>query len=158
MSYNFRLYNTPSASNKINKNIDTVIRTVEINFKEKNNNLEELDILLNINESFIKYINYARITYAGRILYYFVKILPTSKGDELYNFHLTLDPLMTYRDEILGLSVITDRNTNKYNVYLPDSEQKITSQYKQFYHTFKGGDISHFKPHSSILCTLVGSE
>ena len=45
-----------------------------------------------------------------------------------------------------------------YNVYLKDDEQKITSQYKQFYHTFSGGNISFFKPHESILISLVGSD
>lgn len=157
MSYNLTFYNTISDSNALNKKIYKIIN-YSINFKEKDNNLQELDLKLRIQLTNKYNINYARIVYVSKTLYYFVKILPDSNAVDLFTVHLTLDPLMSYRNEILGLSVITERNTNNYNVYLPDSEQKITSQYKQFYHTFKGGDIPYFTPHKSTLLTLVGSE
>lgn len=157
MSYNLKLYTTTSPSNSINKSLLSY-GNQQIFLKEKDNNLQNLDVTLRIYPTNIININYCTLSYGSRLLYYFAEKLPDSKATGQFILHLTLDPLMTYRDVILGLSVITERNTNNYNVYLPDSEQKITSQYKQFYHTFKGGDISYFKPHSSILCTLVGSE
>lgn len=157
MSYNLRLGTTTNSSNSLNKTI-TTITTYNIDLKEKNNNLQNLNITLRIYPTNNIRINYAVLSYGAKILYYFAEILPNTKASGQFILHLTLDPLMTYRDEILNLNCIIERNTNKYNVYLHDSEQKITSQYKQFYHTFRGGDISYFKPHSSILCTLVGSE
>lgn len=156
MSLTFRLYKTSSPSNKINKSLDSSV-TFTIDLKNKPKDFNELDIDLSRDTGVttFKY-NYAQI--AGFDLYYFVKILPSSIGKSHNILHFELDPLMTYRDEILGLKCITDRNTNNYNVYLKDDDQKITSQYKQFYHTFSGGNISFFKPHESILISLVGSD
>lgn len=155
MSLTFRLYKTSSPSNKINKSLDSPV-TFTIDLKNRPKDFNELDIDLSrdTGATTFKY-NYAQL--AGFDLYYFVKILPSSIGKSHNILHLELDPLMTYKDQILGLNVITKRNTNNYNVYLNDENQKITEQTKQFYHTFKGGDISYFKPHKSILLTLVGS-
>lgn len=156
MSYNLRLGTTTNSSNSLNKTI-TTITTYSIDLKEKNNNLQNLNITLRIYPTNNIKINYAILYYGAKILYYFAEILPDSKANGQFILHLTLDPLMTYRDVILSLNVITKRNTNNYNVYLNDEKQKITEQTKQFYHTFKGGDISYFTPHKSILLTLVGS-
>lgn len=157
MSYTLRLGTTTNSSNSLNKTI-TTISTYNIDLKEKNNNLQNLNITLRIYPTNNIRINYAVLSYGAKFLYYFAEILPDSKATGQFVLHLTLDPLMTYRDEILSLNVITKRNTNNYNVYLKDDEQKITSQYKQFYHTFSGGNISFFKPHESILISLVGSD
>lgn len=155
MSLTLRLYNTSSPSNKINKDL-SLKGELPINFKNRPKDFNELDIdysgpTLSIALGF----NYAHLSAYN--LYYFVKIQPSNIGNAHNILHLELDPLMTYKNQILGLNVITKRNTNNYNVYLNDENQKITEQTKQFYHTFKGGDISYFKPHKSILLTLVGS-
>lgn len=156
MSLTLRLYNTSSPSNKINKSL-SLVGTVPVNLKNRPKDFNELDIdysgpTLSLALAF----NYANL--APYNLYYFVKIQPSNIGTAHNILHLELDPLMTYKSQILGLKCITDRNTNNYNVYLKDDEQKITSQYKQFYHTFSGGNISFFKPHESILISLVGSD
>ena len=156
MSLTLRLYNTNSPSNKINKSL-TLKGELAINLKNRPKNFNELDIdysggTLAVSLNF----NYAYL--ATYKLYYFVKIQPSNIGSGHNILHLELDPLMTYKNQILGLKCITDRNTNNYNVYLKDDDQKITSQYKQFYHTFSGGNISFFKPHESILISLVGSD
>ena len=155
MSLTLRLYNTSSPSNKINKSLSLFV-AVTVNSKKRPKNLNELDIdYSGGTQSVALGFNYAHlVTYN---LYYFVKIVPSNIGNAHNILHLELDPLMTYKSQILGLNVITKRNTNNYNVYLNDENQKITEQTKQFYHTFKGGDISYFKPHKSILLTLVGS-
>lgn len=155
MSLTLRLYNTSSPSNKINKSL-SLVGEVPVNLKNRPKDFNELDIdysgpTLSIALGF----NYAHLFPYN--LYYFVKIQPSNIGNVHNILHLELDPLMTYKTQILGLNVITKRNTNNYNVYLNDENQKITEQTKQFYHTFKGGDISYFKPHKSILLTLVGS-
>ena len=155
MSLSIRLYNTNSPSNKINKILGTP-SVFTIDLKNKPKDFNELDIDFSGSTQAIAFnFNYAHIVKYN--LYYFVKVLPSSIGTAHNILHLELDPLMTYKSQILGLNVITKRNTNNYNVYLNDENQKITEQTKQFYHTFKGGDISYFNPHKSILLTLVGS-
>lgn len=156
MSFSIRLYNTSSPSNKINKTLGNVISSPAIDFKKRPKDLNNLDIDLSNYTMLAMKCNYAHIPSLN--LYFFAKMLPSNIGNAHNILHLELDPLMTYKDQILGLKCITDRNTNNYNVYLKDEEQKITSQYKQFYHTFSGGNISFFKPHESILISLVGSD
>ena len=156
MALTLRLYNTSSPSNKINKDL-TLLSGSQINLKNRPKDFNELDIdYAGPTGSAALSFNYANL--APYNLYYFVKIQPSNIGTAHNILHLELDPLMTYKSQILGLKCITDRNTNNYNVYLKDDEQKITSQYKQFYHTFSGGNISFFKPHESILISLVGSD
>lgn len=155
MSLTLRLYNTSSPSNKINKDLDFKFRII-FNLKNRPKDFTELDIdYTGHTGSMALDFNYAHLVEYN--LFFFTKLLPTNIGSNHNILHLELDPLMTYKSQILGLNVITKRNTNNYNVYLNDENQKITEQTKQFYHTFKGGDISYFKPHKSILLTLVGS-
>lgn len=155
MSLKLRLYNTSSPSNKINKDL-TLRGSFLIDLKNRPKDFNELDIdYTGSTGSVALDFNYAHLFEYN--LYFFAKMLPSNIGNRHNILHLELDPLMTYKDQILGLNVITKRNTNNYNVYLNDENQKITEQTKQFYHTFKGGDISYFKPHKSILLTLVGS-
>lgn len=152
MALKLRLYNTDSPSNKINKSLTTKA-VLSINLKNRPKDFNDLDIDYTGALEFD--FNYAKLDEYN--LFFFAKMLPSNIGNNHNILHLELDPLMTYKSQILGLKCITKRNTNNYNVYLNDENQKITEQTKQFYHTFKGGDISYFKPHKSILLTLVGS-
>lgn len=155
MSLTLRLYYTSSPSNKINKDLAFKFRLI-INLKTRPRDFNDLDIDYTGNTgSMTLDFNYAHLVEYN--LYFFAKRLPSNIGSNHNILHLELDPLMTYKSQILGLNVITKRNTNNYNVYLNDENQKITEQTKQFYHTFRGGDISYFNPHKSILLTLVGS-
>lgn len=153
MALKLRLYNTDSPSNKINKSL-TSKGVLQINLKNRPKDFNNLDIDYTGSLEFD--FNYAHLVEYN--LFFFAKKLPSNIGNNHNILHLELDTLMTYKTQILGLKCITDRNTNNYNVYLKDDEQKITSQYKQFYHTFSGGNISFFKPHESILISLVGSD
>lgn len=152
MALNLRLFNTDSPSNKINKSLTTKA-VLSINLKNRPKDFNNLDI--DYTGSLALDFNYAKLDEYN--LFFFAKMLPSNIGTNHNILHLELDPLMTYKSQILSLNVITKRNTNNYNVYLNDENQKITEQTKQFYHTFKGGDISYFTPHKSILLTLVGS-
>lgn len=153
MALKLRLFSTDSPSNKINKSLTTKA-VLSINLKNRPKDFNDLDI--DYTGSLALDFNYAKLDEYN--LFFFAKMLPSNIGNNHNILHLELDPLMTYKSQILGLKCITDRNTNSYNVYLKDDEQKITSQYKQFYHTFSGGNISFFKPHESILISLVGSD
>lgn len=153
MSYNLTLYNNSSANNSLSKNL-TQIQNLSVDFKEKNNNLQELDLIIYLaQQTRIRLINYATMFYNGITLKYFVKIYPETLGNNRYKIHLTLDPLTTYKDDILNLNCIIKRNTNKYNLYVPDDRlptlKKTQIQTKAFNHTFV--------PYSSTVITLVGS-
>lgn len=151
MSLTLRLYNTDSPSNKINKNL-SLFGTLPVNLKNRPKDFNELDIdysgpTLSLALSF----NYANL--APYNLYYFVKIQPSNIGNAHNILHLELDPLMTYKNQILNLDCIIKRNTNKYNLYVEDEElqtlKKTQIQTKAFNHTFI--------PYSSTVITLVGS-
>lgn len=156
MSLTLRVYVTKSQSNKIEKDL-RIGTSYTIDLKNRPKDFNNFDIDFSVNNIQALNFNYAYLG-GGYNYYYFVKVLPSNIGNLHYKLHLELDPLMTYKNQILGLKCITDRNTNNYNAYLTDEQQKITSMSKQFYHTFRNGELSHFKPHSSILVTLVGSE
>lgn len=156
MSLVLRVYLTNSPTNKIEKDL-RVGTSYSIDLKNRPKDFNNFDIDFSVNTPQALNFNYAYLG-GSYNYYYFIKILPSNIGSQHYKLHLELDPLMTYKSQILGLKCITERNTNKYNTYLVDENQKIESMTKQFYHTFRNGEISHFKPHSSILVTLVGSE
>lgn len=151
MSFSIRLYYTASPSNKINKYLGNIIASPAIDLKNRPKDLNNLDIdLSNSTIQAIKF-NYAHIPLFN--LYYFVKMLPSNIGNNHNILHLELDPLMTFKDQILNLDCIIKRNTSKYNLYVEDEElqtlKKTQIQTKAFNHTFV--------PYSSTVITLVGS-
>lgn len=58
--------------------------------------------------------------------YYFVNNIIRDNGGIL-QFECTVDVLETYKQNILQLTTLVERQENKYNPYIPDSELKITS-------------------------------
>jgi len=151
MSLTLRLYKTSSPSNKINKNV-TLKGGLLINLKNRPKDFNELDIDYSGNTGSVALdFNYAHLVEYN--LYFFAKMLPSNIGTAHNILHLELDPLMTYKDQILNLDCIIKRNTNKYNLYVPDDRlptlKKTQIQTKAFNHTFV--------PYSSTVITLVGS-
>ena len=151
MSLTFRLYKTSSPANKINKSLDSPVTfTIDLKNRPKDYNELDIDLSRDTGATTFKY-NYAHL--AGYDLYYFVEVLPSSIGRAHNILHLELDPLMTYKDQILNLDCIIKRNTSKYNLYVEDEElqtlKKTQIQTKAFNHTFI--------PYQSTVITLVGS-
>ena len=152
MSYELKLIRTSSPSNKINKDISNAVYGRAINLKTLPKDINNLEIdVFDYTISQLTLVNYAYIQTLN--LYYFVKILPTNIGNNHNILHLELDPLMTYKSQILNLDCIIKRNTSKYNLYVEDEElqtlKKTQIQTKAFNHTFI--------PYSSTVITLVGS-
>lgn len=152
MSFSIRLYKTSSPSNKINKELENLISSPAIDFKNRPKDLNNLDIdLSNYATLQATNFNYAHIPSLN--LYFFAKMLPSNIGNNHNILHLELDPLMTYKSQILNLDCIIKRNTNKYNLYVEDDElqtlKKTQIQTKAFNHTFI--------PYQSTVITLVGS-
>jgi hypothetical protein len=151
MSLTLRLYNTSSPSNKINKDL-TLKGGLLINLKNRPKDFNELDIdYTGETGSVALDFNYAHLVEYN--LYFFAKLLPSNIGNNHNILHLELDPLMTYKNQILNLDCIIKRNTNKYNLYVEDEElqtlKKTQIQTKAFNHTFV--------PYTSTVITLVGS-
>lgn len=148
MSLTLRLYNTSSSSNKINKSLTTKA-VIAINLKNRPKDFNKLDI--DYTGSLPLDFNYAHLVEYN--LYFFAKMLPSNIGNNHNILHLELDPLMTYKDQILNLDCIIKRNTDKYNLYIEDEElqtlKKTQIQTKAFNHTFV--------PYQSTVITLVGS-
>lgn len=151
MSLTLRLYNTSSPSNKINKDL-TLKGGLLINLKNRPKDFNELDIDYTGNTGSVALdFNYAHLVEYN--LYFFAKLLPSNIGNNHNILHLEIDPLMTYKSQILNLDCIIKRNTNKYNLYVEDEElqtlKKTQIQTKAFNHTFV--------PYTSTVITLVGS-
>lgn len=68
-------------------------------------------------ETIVKKINYAYIETFGRY-YYVTNIIVQST--RLWEVHMHVDVLMTYRDEIRAQTAIVSRQANQYNLYLDD--------------------------------------
>lgn len=151
MSMILRVYQTNSPSNKIEKDI-TPLTSYSIDLKNRPKDFTNFDIDFSANRIQALNFNYALLA-GGYNFYYFVKILPSNIGNQHYKLHLELDPLMTYKDQILNLDCIIKRNTSKYNLYVEDEElqtlKKTQIQTKAFNHTFV--------PYTSTVITLVGS-
>ena len=153
MSVSIQLGFSGDPPNKLNKSF-TVNASLDCVFKDETDVVNPI-ILVEMDYASMVACNYAYIP-TNRRFYYITDV--TSVSNALCTLSLEADVLMSFKSEIQNLTGITERNTSLYNVYLNDDRQKITSQYKQFYHIFSGGNISFFKPHESILISLVGSD
>lgn len=151
MSLIFRVYETTSPTNKIDKDI-RLVTGYSIDLKNRPKDLNNFDIDFSGSRQQALNFNYAYLG-GGYNLYYFVKIIPSNIGNQHYKLHLELDPLMTYKTQILNLDCIIKRNTSKYNLYVEDEKlqtlKKTQIQTKAFNHTFI--------PYQSTVITLVGS-
>ena len=58
--------------------------------------------------------------------YYFVENITCREGG-IYEFNCSVDVLETYKNNILQLTTLVERQENKFSPYIPDSELKITS-------------------------------
>ena len=85
---------------------------------------DQVDILhfqIPFNDTGIDDVNYAEMN--GR--YYYVHPILDKSGMTWLKFDV--DPLMSWRSEIKGLSGIAERTGNNFNSYLEDNEMKITA-------------------------------
>lgn len=134
ISVNF--YNTISEKNRINKSIILKKSNISCQFTDPCD-MYNPEIILSESE-FEKRINYAYIEEWG--LYYFITGCVFDNG--FVRYILVIDPLMSYRSDILNSSVIADRSSNNYNDYLVDELQSPTNNTKlkitRFPFEFKG--------------------
>lgn len=151
MALTLRLFNTDSPSNKINKSLTTkAVLSINLKNRPKDFNNLDIDYAGNTASGALDF-NYAHLVEYN--LYFFAKLLPSNIGNNHNILHLEIDPLMTYKAQILNLDCIIKRNTSKYNLYVEDENlqtlKKTQIQTKAFNHTFV--------PYTSTVITLVGS-
>lgn len=94
------IYNNNSNNNVINKNI-TLVNEIYFNFKSDNSILQPILILKNYTGG-----NYCYIDDLKR--YYFINDVRLLNGG-LYELHLNIDVLMTYKNEIMNNPITTSK-------------------------------------------------
>lgn len=95
-----KIFNNNSNGNVINKNI-TLIKEIDFNLKSDNSILQPILILKNYTEG-----NYCYIEEFNR--YYYINDVRVLKGG-LYELHLNVDVLMTYKDIIINNPITTQK-------------------------------------------------
>ena len=95
-----KIYNNNSNNNVINKNI-TLVNEIYFNFKSDNSILQPILILKNYTGG-----NYCYIDDLKR--YYFINDVRLLNGG-LYELHLNIDVLMTYKNEIMNNPITTSK-------------------------------------------------
>lgn len=131
MSFKIELYRTSSRKNEINKVLESKVE-ITGTWKEQTSILHPQFKVLHNDDILTKY-TYAYIAKFGR--YYFINDRKPEDGvyDRLY---LDVDPLMTYKNQILYSKQIIGRQENLFNLYLPDSNIPTTNQEMHDYVNF----------------------
>ena len=117
-SVSIQFYINSSDDDALNKNITASGTARSVTIKEET---DILDFVIPFNDTGLTDVNYASMM--GR--YYFCT--PILNAGQLTGIHFKVDPLMSWKDQISGLSAIIDRTGSNFNTYLPDSEVKITA-------------------------------
>lgn len=121
------LYQMKSPSNKLDKDIGTVLDTVQGVLRANTSIIDPVVIVeTDSNVVWRKGLNYAYIAEFGRY-YYVTNIISvagtrsaTSTQTNLWELHMHVDVLMSFKDEILAQKGIVARQEAKYNLYLDD--------------------------------------
>lgn len=110
-----KLYTNKSDKRQVNKYLTDLI-TLNGTLRENCSITDPIITVENINNSIAAVCNYAKIAEFGR--YYFVNdIIFTGK---LYEIHMHVDVLMSFKTEFKKLPAIVGRQEETYNLYLQD--------------------------------------
>lgn len=144
---NIILYTTKSESNRVTKTLENAA-TFSGTLRERTNVMYP-SFVIQGDVSLVDY-NYAYIEDFKR--YYFITDL-VSERNNLFRIDLTVDVLMTYKDQIKELTAVVDRQEKKFNLYLQDTEFNIDTRMKVVTKKFPRG----FDGNSYILGTVGAS-
>lgn len=111
----FRLFQNNSDTNVVQKSI-TQKAELSGTLRDDCSIIDPVITVEGIAPSDLKYINYAEIPDFGRY-YYVTNIILKGK---LFEVHMHIDVLNTYKDQIKPLNAIIARQENRYNLYLQD--------------------------------------
>ena len=145
----FKLYNTSSENNKIDKTLNNeYVTTIVI---KDDTNILTPTVQLNIAYDNIINKNYCYIPLFNR--YYFITSL-INVSNSIFELHLKCDVLMSHKDEILNLSCVINRSTSNYNSYFVDNELSCYNNPRIQTKVFPNKDI--FNMGRSYLLTVSG--
>lgn len=117
MSFPVLLYSSSSPSNKVDKEIDLVATATGV-LKDETSIIDPIiEIRSDLSLAMVSTINFAYIEAFNR--YYFVtNIVSTTNG--LWEIHMHVDVLMTYKAQIREQDAVVARQSEQYNVFLND--------------------------------------
>lgn len=128
------LYQNTSENNKLEKALTHATELTGTLRNSDTGNIEMPNILINT-ESIPQY-NYAFIPEYNR--YYFVEDIRTVRNN-LFLFNLSVDSLMSFKDDIKNLVGIADNNENVGTNYLPNNVYKSLVKTKTDIINFQNG-------------------
>lgn len=105
------------------------------------------EVIIDMTEGLYQY-NYCYIPYFSR--YYYITEMTAIDGARM-SIKCHVDPLMSFKDQILNCDVNSRCNENNYDMYLPD-DRPIESRYIRYSKKF-GRSFDDFTP-SYILITV----
>ena len=120
MSLTIKLYHNASPANKIGKKLNDELVTSDVLLKDNVSILKPVFKVRDV-RSIITY-NYLYCPDLQR--YYFIDDIVSIHND-LWEISCHVDVLETYKNGILGQSVILKRQQNKYNTYLNDERWPV---------------------------------
>lgn len=128
---NIILYTNTSEKNKVDKSLTKLGNTITGTLRSDCSIIDPVIALENISD-YITSANYAYIQQFGRY-YYINNIICTGK---LFELHMHVDVLYTYRSQIRACNAVVARQQSLYNLYLQDGVFKTYAdnhyQIKQF--------------------------
>lgn len=144
-------YNNSSGNEHVTKSLSEVA-TFNVNLKDSCSVQNPVLLLSG------KYLNanYCYIADFGR--YYYINNV-TQIRENLWEYNLSCDVLMSFANEIKANTAILSRSAELFNLYLPDERRKVLSECFQTYQQFPYGCFSGFKNSAgnyNYIVTLAG--
>lgn len=131
-----RLYENNSDNIVVDKTITQIGNDINGTLRENCSIIDPVITIENLDSQYLDNVNYAYIPSFGR--YYYVNNV-ILKG-KLFEFHMHVDVLMSYKAGIRNNNAIIARQQYKYNLYLRDGAFKVEAgpiiQIKQFSNGF----------------------
>ena len=122
-TFTLALYNSKAEKNKVDKTNDiTLFQTLEGTLREGVNILNPI-VKIEYNDFFT--CNYAYIPQFNR--YYFIEDVK-SVSKNIWDVHLKVDVLMSYKDDILRQFALVDRNQYEFNVNIEDNQRSYKKE------------------------------
>ena len=143
-------YNIAEPNNKITKDIpSTPDLSIDGTLKD---NCSILDPTITIHNAAVPNYNYAYIPDFGR--YYYVAP-PTAIRTDIWELIMHVDVLRTFQDAILNAPCIISKSTNKWNLYLNDTNYKSYQDPYVFSYDFPSG---FDRDNSQYILTIFGDK
>ena len=147
------LYNISSPPNRVNKVLGTGVTIENVRFTEKNSlNVINPTIILNLGDelSDITKYNYVKIPKFTR--YYWIENIECNGG--LAYIQCKVDPLMSFKSDIIGSTQYVSRSETSKNSYMVDHLLPMTSKHHFAIHPF--GDTVYDENCINVILETTG--